>query len=208
VLPKPYYENELGRLYHASCEDILSDIEPCSLLLTDPPYGLGKRLHDGGTWGTADKYDAMLEWDSIVDLNCLQLAINKAINSIIWGGNLYALPTSRCWYAWFKQNNVPTMADFELAWTNFDKPSKACRGIIHPDGVNQHPTQKPVYLMQWCLLQSKITGNVLDCFLGSGSTAIACERLKLNWIGIEKELKYVEIAVKRIEAERKQLKLF
>ena len=100
------------------------------------------------------------------------------------------------------------MADFELAWTNFERPSKAFKGEIHPDGINIHPTQKPKYLMVWCLSWSKTNGIVLDPFIGSGTTAVACERLKRRWIGIEIEKKYCEIAAKRIEAERKQLKMF
>lgn len=207
-LPKPYYENELGRLYNGDCLDILPYLEPVDLVLTDPPYGLGKRLHNGGTWSTHEKYDAVLKWDKKIDDSLLHLAINKSISAIIWGGNLYQLPQSRCWFAWIKKNNVPTMADFELAWTNFEMPSKAARMAIHQDGVNIHPTQKPVNLMVWCLQMAKTTGIVLDPFLGVGSTAIACERLKIKWIGIEISEEYCAMSVKRIDAERKQLKLF
>jgi DNA modification methylase len=178
------------------------------LVLTDPPYGLGKKLHDGGTWSTAAKYDDMLVWDTKTQDKAISNILALNAHKIIWGGNYYDLPPSRCWLAWFKKNSVPTMADFELAWTSFDRPSKAFRGEIHPDGVNIHPTQKPKYLMVWCLTVSKVDGLTLDPFLGSGTTAVACERLKRQWIGIEIEEKYCEISAKRIEKERQQLSLF
>ena len=71
-----------------------------------------------------------------------------------------------------------------------------------------HPNQKPIPIIQWCIKKSKTNGIVLDPFIGSGTTAVACERLTRRWIGIEIEEKYCEIAAKRIELERKQLKLF
>ena len=75
--------------------------------------------------------------------------------------------------------------------------------------VRFHPTQKPVGLFMQILRKYSPEGEIiLDPFLGSGTTAIACERLKRRWIGIEIEEKYCEIAAKRIEQERKQRKLF
>ena len=72
-----------------------------------------------------------------------------------------------------------------------------------------HPTQKPIYLIEQIIVSHGLdTEKILDPFLGSGTTAVACERLNRHWIGIEIEEKYCEIAAQRIENERKQRKLF
>ena len=96
-----------------------------------------------------------------------------------------------------------------MTWTNIDAPAKVYKSNRVPKkGEGQHPTEKPFGLMVYCVKFSRTIGTVLDPFIGSGTTAVACERLKRKWIGIEIEEKYCAIAVKRIEAERKQLKLF
>jgi DNA modification methylase len=197
---KPYFEDEWNVIYNADCRDVLPQLDKVDLVLTDPPYGLGSKLHDGGTWSTDKKYDAMLEWDTVVDLTQI-IKIQESTKAIIWGGNYYTLLLSRCWLSWLKYNNVPTMSDFELAWTNFDRPSKYCQGRIHPDGINKHPTQKPLYLMVWSILFSdkdNISKLVLDPFMGSGTTLVAAKQLGRKSIGIEISEKYCEIAVKRL----------
>jgi DNA modification methylase len=196
-LPAPYYEHAGITIYHGDCRKILPLLPKVDLVLTAPPYGLGKKLHDGGTWSTDPKYDAMLKWDILIEPEFMVSL--TALPAIIWGGNNYPLPPSRSWLAWIKNNSVPTMADFELAWTNLDKPARCYRGRIHPDGVNQHPTQKPLYLMKWSL--GFATGTILDPFMGSGTTLVAAKQLGRKAIGIELEEKYCEIAVKRLGQE-------
>ena len=203
---KPYYETELGKLYHGDCLQIMPELEPVDLVLTDPPYGLGEKW-TGGTWFTKNVYESdKCEWDKTQDER-VEFIIGLGLPSIIWGGNYYNLKPSRCYLSWVKRDNMPTMADFELAWTNFDRPSKEYYNRRN-GWVRKHPTEKPVALFIWCIGWSKINGVTIDPFFGSGTTAIACERLNRKWIGIEIEEKYCEIAAKRIEAERKQLKLF
>ena len=201
---KPYFETELGKLYHGDCLEILPQLGPVDCVLTDPTYGLDKKWA-GGTWFTRGVYCSDVSWDqkqpAAVD------AIAKLnIPSIIWGGLHYELPPTRCHLAWIKTNNVPTMADFELAWTNFDRPSKKfdrpCNGW-----TRFHPTEKPVDLFLWCL-SFLPCGVTFDGFFGSGTTAVACERLGRKWIGIEISEQYCEIAARRIQAEAAQLKLF
>lgn len=101
-------------------------------------------------------------------------------------------------------------ADGELAWTSYDavlkevtKPNKGLK--------TKHPTQKPTLVFIWCIEQAdrhSLNEIILDPYIGSGTTAIACERLKRRWIGIEISEEYCEIAAKRIENETRQLKLF
>lgn len=199
---RPYYDDDHGIvIYNADCRDVLPLIPAGSvdLVLTDPPYGLGARLHDGGTWSTNPKYDAMLDWDRLVPEAEISRLVTIAQRAIIWGGNYYPLPPTRCWLSWSKTNNVPTMADFELAWTNLERPSKEFRYRIHPDGVNKHPTQKPLALMRWCLELVQEAALILDPFMGSGTTLRAAKDLGRRAIGIEIEERYCEIAARRLD---------
>ena len=84
---EPFHVETAGIIYCADCRDILPLLPKVNLVLTDPPYGLGKRLHDGGTWSTHKKYDAMLQWDSVCENELLEAAIAKGEISIVWGGN-------------------------------------------------------------------------------------------------------------------------
>lgn len=138
-------------LYLGDCREILPTLPRVDAVVTDPPYGIGDKMQ-GGTWGAAAKYADFRRWDvapSIENIAALQ-ALSPTL--ILWGGNYFALPPSRCWLIWDKSNSVRTMADFEMAWSNIDQPCKRFRG---PVGVHQygHPTEKPLDLMLWCVQQ-------------------------------------------------------
>ena len=141
---EPYYSHAGITIYHGDCREILPTLPKCDLLLTDPPYGHGTHWQ-GGTWGAAQMYRDAEVWDAekIPD-ELLSLVLSCAAAAIIWGGNYYSLPPSRCWLAWVKNPAMDTMADFELAWTNFDRPAKKFIENRNPDGKRQHPTQKPL----------------------------------------------------------------
>ena len=227
-LPKPYYENELGRIYHGDCLEILPHLDPVDLVLSDPVWGNSTKCNaqrftrkNSPWWNNIDTskvtpHDDLKNDDRPFDPAPL---INQ--KAILWGANNYAsrLPDKNGWLIWDKRLGAEDMAEkgwplgeAELAWTNVIGATRVFRnlwsGILRSSekGEHYHPTQKPIVLMEWCL--KFCDGDVLDPYLGSGTTAVACERLKRRWIGIEIEEKYCEIAVKRIEAERKQLKLF
>ena len=210
----PYYETELGKLYHGDCLEIMPMLEPVDLVLTDPPYGLKENAYRVASRTklakTIDYGD--FDWDNEpADKEKINMTVSKAENSIIWGGNYFHLPPSRGWLVWDKLNSG-NFADAELAWTNLKMSVRLFKymwnGMIREERnyKRTHPAQKPIGLMIWCL--GFCQGDVLDPFLGSGTTAIACERLNRRWIGIEIEEKYCEIAAKRIEKERSQLKLW
>jgi len=123
---------------------------------------------------------------------------------IIWGGNYFPLPPSRCWLVWNKPERGFSLAEAELAWTSFDAVVRVFDGNrSEPDRV--HPTQKTVALMRWCV--AKTTGDILDPFMGSGTTGVACMNLGRKFIGIEIEPKYFDIACERIENAQRQGRL-
>jgi hypothetical protein len=195
---QPYYQDDYVQIFHGDCREIVPTLGRFDLLLTDPPYGLANRMK-GGTWGSCAKYDKMREWDrEAPDLGFL-LALG--FPSIVWGGNYFALPPSRCWLSWSKTNVVQTMASMELAWTNFDRPAKEYRGKVgtHDTG---HPTQKPLDLMTWCIaLAGEGVKTILDPFAGSGTTGRAAKDLQRQCVLIEREESYCEIAAKRMRQE-------
>ena len=194
-------------LYLGDCRDILLTLPKVDLVLTDPPYGIGK-LMKGGTWGAKEHNEGFLKWDLEAPHEIVSGLISMNVPSIIWGGNYFSVPPSRCWLLWNKVNAVPTMADMEMAWTNFDRPAKR---IDLPVGRVEfgHPTQKPIALIEWCLnLAPKTTFTVADPFMGSGTTGVACANLGKTFIGIEREPKYFDIACQRIENAYRQSRLF
>ena len=193
-------------LYLGDCREILPTLGKVDAVVTDPPYGLGQRMQ-GGTWGAREHNEGFLKWDLEAPHDVVAALIALKVPTVIWGGNYFEVPPSRCWLIWDKVNAVPTMADFEQAWTNLDRPSK--RKALPVGRVEfGHPTQKPLPLMEWCLGFLPRRGAVLDPFMGSGTTGVACIRDGRSFIGIEREPAYFDIACRRIEEAYKQPRLF
>ena len=194
-----YYSDSHVCIIHGDCRD-MSEVEDGSvdLVLTDPPYGLNTKMQ-GGTWGLKFKHGDMKDWDYLVEQSLIDSIIGRASKAIIWGANNYLMPPSRCWLIWDKLQKLDTLADFEMAWTNLDKPCKAwTERRNHAEYGNQHLTQKPLSLMKWCIIQGGDGINtILDPFLGSGTTAFAAKSLNRHCIGYEIEEKYCEIAANR-----------
>jgi site-specific DNA-methyltransferase (adenine-specific) len=192
---KPYYDEGGITIYHGKAEEVLPTLPVFDLLLTDPPYGLGNRMQ-GGTWGAAPKYADMRRWDSAPSPDLLSLILTVAPVVVVWGGNYFDLPPSRCWLAWDKQNAVATMSDVELAWTNQDRP---CKRFSHPVATHRygHPSEKPLPLFQWCLRLFQ-HGAVIDPFMGSGTALEAAKLAGRKAVGIEVEERYCEIAANRL----------
>jgi site-specific DNA-methyltransferase (adenine-specific) len=206
---KPYFETDLGVLYHGDCLEIMPQLEPVDLVLTDPPYGLDKKLSSGAGKHKNAKFRLNYEnenWDKPITKNHLDLIFSAAKNQIIFGANYYEMPPTRGIICWNKQQYMPTFSAWEYAWTSFERPAKMYT-VNNGSENRHHPTQKPIFLFV-CILNDTTAKTILDPFLGSGTTAVACEQLNRRWIGIEISEKYCEIAAKRIERERQQLKLF
>ena len=200
-------------LYLGDCLEILPTLGRVDAVITDPPYGLGdKWTGGGGTKRTSWRFDPKeaRAWDMQAPdfVPDLVAPFNEAI---VWGGNYFALPPSRCWLVWDKkQNDAWTTAQCELAWTNLDRPVRAFRFAQceqASEGLKEHPTQKPLSLMLWCM--KWVSGRtILDPFMGSGTTGVAALQLGRKFIGIELDPGYFDIACRRIEEAWRQPRLF
>jgi site-specific DNA-methyltransferase (adenine-specific) len=202
-LPKPYYEADGIVIYHGDCREILPGLKPVDLVLTDPPYGIGRSgkpkstSSHGGHKGYPD-----LGWDKISpspEVFAQVLAAGK--DSVVWGANYYphSMPPSSGWLLWDKGQRID-QADGELAASTNTGPLRIFtlnRAAIASDGA-VHPTQKPLKLIKWCCSFFPNAGTILDPFMGSGTTLVAAKQLNRRAIGIEIEEKYCEIAVNRL----------
>ena len=201
-----------AELYCADCMEVLPTLPKVDAVITDPPYGIGM---DGGNVGYKGFNDfEKLDWDKKPPLKeTLESVISMAHKSILWGGNYFDLPPSRCFLVWDKGNGFKgrSYAEAELAWTSMDANVRVFSYDPLAGGDykgKKHPTQKPIVLMQWCIQQAGMPETVLDPFMGSGTTGVACMNMGKQFIGIEMEPKYFDIACKRIEQAQQQLKLF
>jgi len=191
-------------LYLGDCRDVLPSIRNIDAIVTDPPYGLGKKL-SGGTWGTKGLGPS---WDQ-APIDFLPSILGLADKIVIWGGNYFCLPPSRGWLIWWKPNANKSAADAELAWTSIDANTRLLRHTIGSNFEKSgHPTQKPVRVMEWSMQQIKATGKVVDPFMGSGTSGVAAINSSLEFVGIEIEMEYFDMACRRLEQAYKQQRLF
>ncbi|MES2958481.1 MAG: DNA methyltransferase [Pseudomonadota bacterium] len=197
-------------LYLGDCLDILPTLPKVDAVITDPPYGLGDKLHRPGPGKWSKLYsEGAPTWDTETHPAVVGL-LDKARVCIIWGGNYYPLPSLGGWLVWDKIVRQFSSGHCELAWSNIDQPVRAfnyAHAQLASEG-KEHPTQKPLSLMRWCVEQAGKPKTTLDPFMGSGTTGVACVQMGLSFIGIEREPKYFEIACRRIEEAQKQAALF
>ena len=206
-------EHQIGRnvkeqignatLYFGDCAEILPTLGRFDAVVTDPPYGIGISKNP-----VRQKHEKM-DWDSSTPTNDLMnIVLNSSNYAIIWGGNYFNLPPSQGFFIWDKlQPENFSLAMVEMAWTNIKTPAKMFRQSV-TSYSKEHPTQKPVNLMEWCISYCKDTNTIIDPFMGSGTTGVACVNLKKQFVGIERETKYFDIACKRIEDAQRQQHLF
>lgn len=191
-------------LYLGDCMEIMPNITGIGAVVTDPPYGIGinksNRLSvskgfGGQTW---DEKPADMSW--LLPMN---------VPSIVWGGNYFDLPPHRAPLVWDKNNAGRDFADFELAWTNLDMVAR--RFIYRPmnmDGGKLHPTQKPEDLMKWCLSFLPENVVIMDPFMGSGSTGVACAKTGRRFVGMERDDSFFDICCDRITKAYSQPDMF
>ena len=184
--------------------------DKADMVFTDPPYGINVgNQSQGKGGGVAKKIDyGVNDWDKQIPYDAINLSLSICDNVILWGANYYAdkLPPSSCWIVWDKDNGMTDFADCELAWTSYSKSVKKFkwkwRGMIQEDMKNKekrvHPTQKPVALAEWVFNEFKAKDNILDLFLGSGSTMVAAHQLKRKCYGMELDPKYCQVIIDRM----------
>ena len=191
-------------LWLGDVREILPSLGPVAAAVTDPPYGINiaanpvRQKHERSNWDAAPPDPDLLR--AIRDLTTWQ---------IIWGGNYFGLPASQGFLVWDKvQPQDFSLAMVEQAWTNIQAPAKLFRRHV-VSYAKDHPTQKPLELMQWCIERlPEPNDTILDPFMGSGTTGVACVKLGRRFIGIEIEPRYFDIACRRIEQAYAQPDLF
>ena len=209
------------------CMEFMKDVPDkfYDLAIVDPPYGIGfgefnrTNKASDGTRIKANKYKQS-NWDNEIPKNeYFEELFRVSKNQIIWGGNYFPYIWNfggKCFIYWHKGNPVPNFADGELAWTSFNKVAKQFdfRYYGGLEGNTQasdkfHPTQKPVKLYEWLLMNySKEGDKILDTHGGSQSSRIACYNLGFELDIIELDQEYFEQGNKRFEQHKKQLTLF
>lgn len=213
----------IGRatLYLGDCADVMPIVGPFGSILSDVPYGMNYRSgHNSSRVGAGaamirkDGNFAPIRGDDKPFDPAPLLAFK--VPTILWGADHYCdrLAPNMRWFIWDKlagKTPVPSGSDVEMAWANFSGPSRIFthlwRGIMRAgeenvvNGGKLHPNQKPVALMLWCLQHLPDAGPVLDPYMGSGSTGIACLRVGREFIGIEDDPAHFEVACHRFREE-------
>lgn len=194
-----YKQYDDGLLFCGNCLEIMKWFpDKCiDLVLTDPPYGITKA-----------------EWDIVPKKEYFDEIFRISKNQIIFGYNFFNLPPTRCWICWYKRPFLKTTAEYELIWTSFNyfpcvlnytyagnyegfygeklKPNYEKRKVFFT-------SEKPLEVLKWIIRKfSNINNLILDPFLGSGTTAVACVELNRKFIGIEISEEYCKITDKRI----------
>jgi len=216
-------------LYRADCLEVLPTLPKVDAVITDPPWGSDTATNAQRFTRKASPY-----WDNV---DTSKVTAHKAIQgdkvefdprpfivgkTILWGANWFTrhLQHSGGWLIWDKRIGAEQLAEkgwplgeAELAWTNVRGSTRVFRnlwsGLLRTTekGEFYHPTQKPINLMKWCIEQAGTPDLVLDPFMGSGTTGVACMNLGRKFIGIEIEPKYFDIACERIENAQRQGRL-
>jgi len=210
-------EERIGnqRLILGDCLEVMPLLGRFDAVVTDPPYGIKQDKGFGGFGGFGkpiQRKEYNGDWDKerpapeIIAAMC-----ERADRHIIWGGQFFAdlLPPQGKWLFWDKCMTMPTYGDGELAWTSLDGSAVKQftyngNGLMSKEKGRVHPTQKPVALMEWCLGFLPDARTILDPFMGSGTTLVACQRMGRHGTGIELDPDYFEIACKRVDKAARQ----
>lgn len=196
-------------LYLGDCMEVMPTLGKVDAVVTDPPYGIGASRMSMGKWRTSRMSKS--DWDDVAPelLPILELGVP----SIIWGANNFVLPASRAFLVWDKGAGFKgrDFAECELAWCSFDGNARVfsfdplARGAYRD---KRHPTQKPLELMQWCMSFVPKAEIILDPFMGSGTTGVACAKRGLRFVGVELDESYFDIACERIRKAYAEPDLF
>jgi|TARA_R110002072_G_scaffold15680_4_gene62243 DNA modification methylase len=195
-------------LYLGDCLEIMPLIDKVDAVVTDPPFGVGNFIQS-----TGNKRGQAVTWNECVPSQKYFLQINRlSKHRVIWGANYMNCFEGKGALVWIKNQPMPDFSKAEIAsvswgnkveilnytWTNFVNTK-----------VTTHPCERPVRLYEWCIEQiPNKPCSILDPFMGSGSSAIACVNLGRKFIGIELNEDYFNIACERIRKAYDQPDLF
>lgn len=207
-----YFKSNIINIFNVDCMKAMKDMKDneFDLAIIDPPYGI-KRFGD-----RIDKKAKINNWDVKPPKKYFSELFRVSKKQIIFGANNFKLPETEYFIIWDKMQTVENFASAEYAWTNIKKPAKVFRYSIHnlisdrkKENGKIHPTQKPIKLYEWILLNyAKKKNKILDTHLGSGSSAIACFNYGFEFYGYEIDKDYYNNAIERIKKYQSQLKLF
>ena len=203
-------------LYNKDCMEAMKDMadNQYDLAIVDPPYGLERfKASDGGNSKKIKSFgDKNKNWNNIKpNKEFFNELFRVSKYQIIWGSNYFVLPTSEYFIIWQKSNALDfSFAMVEQAWTNVKKPAKLFVNLhVHNKDKRIHPTQKPVKLYEWLLMNYAKKGyKILDTHLGSGSIAIACHNLGYDLDAYEIDKEYYEATMKRFNNHTSQKQLW
>lgn len=202
---------ELGNLYNCDCMEGMKQFPDkyFELAIVDPPYGIGDKFKGGATGKMNFNEIVSKGWDDAPSKEYFAELFRVSKNQIIWGGNYFGLPPTRCFIMWDKLISEDfSLAMAEMAWTSFDKLAKIFRMATPKDGPKIHPTQKPIQLYKWLLMNYAKQGDkIIDTHTGSASSLIACYDMGFDYIGFEIDKDYFDGAQKRIEDNKNQLRM-
>lgn len=180
------------------------------LCIVDPPYGLDAGNMTGGA-GKNKQWDKGKDWDKQIPSDLYFHELQRiSQNQIIWGGNYFNLPPTKCFLIWDKKNDGRDFAECELAWTSFDMVARMYRmRPMNMDGGKIHPTQKPIALYKWLLTNYAKQGDkIFDSHVGSGSIRIACYDMGFDFTGCEIDEDYWNAQERRFKTHISQNALF
>lgn len=211
-----------AELWHGDCREVLPLLPPTVVIVSDPPYGIAyvpnKALGKAYKGNKALPNQGMVHGDDEAFKPGHLLTFEQAI---LFGADHYAqeLPRGR-WLAWDKLGGQDTygdsFSDVEYAWHSKTGAARIfrmvwkgmCQGAGKDKGTRRtHPTQKPVDLMEWCILQAGRPAVVCDPYMGTGATGVAAMNLGLRFVGVEIHRPYFDIACERLEAAQRQAPL-
>ena len=190
--------------------------------ITDPPYGIGecgKKNHSRSNLAVAKKYTEK-DWDNKrIPKKIFEQIFEVSKEQIIFGGNYYTdyLRPSSCWIVWDKLNGKSDFSDCELAWCSQRRGVRKIeyrwqgmlQGNMREKEVRIHPTQKPLPVISWIITKyTKENDLILDPFMGSFTTAVACHKLNRRYIGFELDKEYYELGTNRLKEVKRQITMF
>ena len=208
-------EERIGgqRLILGDCLQVMPLLGRFDAVVTDPPYGIGRDGQKQTTGGNGGRKAYEFKgWDGIRPAQeIFDMMLENSDKQVIWGGNYFAdmLPPAAGWLVWDKGQRI-NQSDGELAYSNQGGALRIVeqnRVALMIEGA-QHPTQKPISVMVSSVKHVKGAQTILDPFMGSGTTLVACQRLGRNGTGIELDPEYFDIACKRVDEATLQPDMF